>query len=659
MRRGRPPYPGILTPREQEVLALLREGLSNPEIAERLGITRAGAAFHVGEILSKLQVHSREEAAAWTPESEAGRRRVPLPAFLAMSLRRLTSSAVMRFAAAGAIAVAAVAFGLLTLGVIEMRGRQPAPAAEPTPPAQAGAEPTAEPETLDSPLSGPISDGFTRRDLAPDETPDETHGIALVDVATGEGELWSVAVSEGDFVVYDASPDHRWLVALASGPSASAVIADRETAREYRLDWEAWQVVAGPSSEGLLLLGARDGLDLRLVDLATDPTGPGKPIAVPSLRQNRESLGVFLGNGERALVDGHVIDLRTGALVRTIWHGDATAFSLTRLADGGALALAFTGDRADSDISTFRVDAAGNITGQQVFFAQGPAGAGFGNTPSSEGVSVSPDGHWLAWQSRLALGSVPFSEYWPAVVIADLQSGEVVARVVRASIREGATDFQSLARPMWLSDSSGLLLKTPGGSAVLRVPDGRLEPLAFDAAPVPAHHNRDVLVHAGQLVALDGSALGEAWGIGAWPLGDPLDRVGFSDDGSEVRFVKVIPPGRDWAIHILHSPELPAFLQRPPFIDALRVAVAADGDGLNLRATPSADAAVVAALPDGTLASIVSDPEEVWGVTTSSVPDQAEIDAGEFWWRASWWVHIRTEAGLEGWVRAAFLAWAD
>jgi DNA-binding CsgD family transcriptional regulator len=64
-RRGRPPYPDILTPREWEVLGLVESGHSNEEIAARLGITLGGAKFHVSEILGKLHLSSREDAARW------------------------------------------------------------------------------------------------------------------------------------------------------------------------------------------------------------------------------------------------------------------------------------------------------------------------------------------------------------------------------------------------------------------------------------------------------------------------------------------------------------------------------------------------------------------------------------------------------------------
>ncbi len=49
------------------MLTLVREGLTNQQIAERLGTSFDAAKYHVAEILSKLHLSTREEAAAWRP----------------------------------------------------------------------------------------------------------------------------------------------------------------------------------------------------------------------------------------------------------------------------------------------------------------------------------------------------------------------------------------------------------------------------------------------------------------------------------------------------------------------------------------------------------------------------------------------------------------
>ncbi len=123
-RRGRPPYPDILTPRQQEVLALLRDGLTNPQIAERLGISLDGAKFLVGEVISRLGVADRAEAARWQPAVAA-----PAPASKlawAMApiaiLRKITPSWLPP-AVSGAIIVGALAgIGVLAWAVVSMGG---------------------------------------------------------------------------------------------------------------------------------------------------------------------------------------------------------------------------------------------------------------------------------------------------------------------------------------------------------------------------------------------------------------------------------------------------------------------------------------------------------------------------------------------------------
>ena len=51
-RRGRPPHPGDVTPAEERVLELVREGLPNAEIAIRLGISINTVRYHVSNLLA-------------------------------------------------------------------------------------------------------------------------------------------------------------------------------------------------------------------------------------------------------------------------------------------------------------------------------------------------------------------------------------------------------------------------------------------------------------------------------------------------------------------------------------------------------------------------------------------------------------------------------
>jgi Tol biopolymer transport system component/DNA-binding CsgD family transcriptional regulator len=119
-RRGRPPIHDILTPREWEVLDLLRQGLSNREIAERLGVTYDGARFHVSEIIGKLGVSNRHEAAAWQQQAERRWHR----AVIAAGLKKLVLEGPIKVIPGLPLAAVGGAVLLLLAGLLLMEVRQ-------------------------------------------------------------------------------------------------------------------------------------------------------------------------------------------------------------------------------------------------------------------------------------------------------------------------------------------------------------------------------------------------------------------------------------------------------------------------------------------------------------------------------------------------------
>lgn len=123
--RGRPRHPDILTPRQWDVLALLRRGLTNEEIARELNISADGVKYHVSDILGRLGVRNRHEAAVWQPEAE-GSRWTMLVAPLLL-IKKLKLSAFGYGIAAAAMGGVAIGIALLMWGVWRSNGRNVVP----------------------------------------------------------------------------------------------------------------------------------------------------------------------------------------------------------------------------------------------------------------------------------------------------------------------------------------------------------------------------------------------------------------------------------------------------------------------------------------------------------------------------------------------------
>jgi|GEM_PF-4538439 len=109
-------YKHDLSPREREVLTLIAKGRTNGEIANSLGLAFETVKWHVSGILGKLQVDSREEAAAyWRHYNSAGGRLTRgLHALIGLLTGKPAAIAggALAATAAGAIALAAIWMGL-------------------------------------------------------------------------------------------------------------------------------------------------------------------------------------------------------------------------------------------------------------------------------------------------------------------------------------------------------------------------------------------------------------------------------------------------------------------------------------------------------------------------------------------------------------------
>jgi DNA-binding CsgD family transcriptional regulator len=280
--RGRPRHDDILTPREWEVLDLLRQGLTNEQIASRLSVTHDTAKFHVSEILGKLGVQSRHEAARW-----AGRQRVlrtlGLPATL---LRKLTSVPAWKLAGGAIIAAAAVGLGALAAGVFLT-------------------DPSAGPEEALAPTVTP-----TLESLTGDEALDMLVESLLQDNAASLAALFpGITAREGLLIggpiglyqVQDVSPD-EWTSRLGSATrTLHAVVKDP---REPFPWWDQTplpepraSVLDAPRDFDIVLVVEEDGspgnpwrfslVEGRVIDLVIDSgTGPdGEPSNVPLPRR--------------------------------------------------------------------------------------------------------------------------------------------------------------------------------------------------------------------------------------------------------------------------------------------------------------------------------------------------------------------------------------
>lgn len=272
-RPGRPPYPEPISPAERRVLDLLRDGLTNAEIGERLDVSPETVKSHVATMLSKLGLRDRHELAAWSGGGEAEtsrQRRGWAPLLLAATRRWLPGGSI------APVAGGALLFGALAVAgsLLLLRTNRSAPADTPTPTAAiapaALLQPSATPDATASATPGTpatasatpappevVSMSVTRRPLTltpSDKKPADPGGwqTLVYDTATGtlvaavdgqwakdeRGVFWrpgtdTAAVRLDDHLALFDAVDGSYLVSPEPAPLEGFWSADGRTFASY------------------------------------------------------------------------------------------------------------------------------------------------------------------------------------------------------------------------------------------------------------------------------------------------------------------------------------------------------------------------------------------------------------------------------------------
>ncbi|MPZ49963.1 MAG: hypothetical protein GEU75_11830 [Dehalococcoidia bacterium] len=221
VKRGRPRYNDVLTPREWEVIALLADRLTNEQIAVRLGISENTVKSHVSEILSKLDLADRLDASRWYAVNE--RRALALVPFFGWFERH---SWRLSLKVAGGLlgAVTLTAMAALAVGVLLMDSRDSASGPPHAPEGRTGDS------SLDRIIDALVEEdadglrsqfpGVVARGLSPDfeQTAIGTEEWTAL-LASSSRQLYSVSTADPQ-----ASPDREFDIALGvATPGSSRV----------------------------------------------------------------------------------------------------------------------------------------------------------------------------------------------------------------------------------------------------------------------------------------------------------------------------------------------------------------------------------------------------------------------------------------------------